>query len=71
MVVDFACIVIPEILYLLYSDNYTNYTVIRHFGTNPKSIRNYDRYGIRPCGKTPLDATLRLVEFQINKFLHS
>ena len=23
------------------------------------------RHGIRPCGKTPLDATLRLVEFQI------
>ena len=34
--------------HILYSDNYTNYTVARHSGTNPKSIRHYDRYGIRP-----------------------
>ena len=32
-------------------------------GLDIKTIRHY---GIRPCGKTPSDATLRLVEFQIN-----
>ena len=68
MVVDFHRLdVITEILYLLYSDNYTNYTVNRHSGTNPKvlDILIIRHYRIRPCGKTLLNAILKQVEFQI------